>query len=145
VEENADKEHEENAEKVEEQKVDEEKKGDDQAENEQVGVPVLVINKEKPDLLQSTSSHSISSNFGNQFFNNSPNVSLIGTIQENAEAEINSLLDIQIQQEVPTIPQEPFHEVKVFVILEPTRIPPSTPPTPSLPATKVPATPAQAN
>ncbi|GJX74308.1 hypothetical protein Tco_0312903 [Tanacetum coccineum] len=102
----------------EEQKEDEEKKEDDQAEDDQVWVPVLVTNKENPDLLHSTSSQSISSNFGNQFLNNSFNVSLIGTIQENAEAEINSLLDIKIQQEVPTIQQEPFHEVKVVSNLD---------------------------
>ncbi|GJT89454.1 hypothetical protein Tco_1071171 [Tanacetum coccineum] len=71
------------------------KKGDDQAEDDQVGVPVSTTHKEKPDLLQSTSSHSISSNFG-----------------------------------VPIIQQEPLHEVNVFVIPDPTRIPPSTPPTP---------------
>ncbi|GKB13809.1 hypothetical protein Tco_0847732 [Tanacetum coccineum] len=65
-----------------------------------------------PSLLQSTSSHSVSSNFGNQFIN-SPNVSLIGTIPENAKAEIKFLLDIQIQQDVPNIQQEPFHAVKV--------------------------------
>ncbi|GJZ87714.1 hypothetical protein Tco_0659324 [Tanacetum coccineum] len=141
VKENSDKEHEENAEKVEEQKVDEEQKGDDQAEDEQVGVPISKILKEKPNLIQSTSSHFVSSNFGNQFLNNSPNVSLIGTIQENAKAEINSLLDIQIQQEVFTIQQEPFHEVKVSVIPEPTQIPPSTPPTTSLLAPKAPAAP----
>ncbi|GJX71107.1 hypothetical protein Tco_0308278 [Tanacetum coccineum] len=117
VEENADKEHEDNAEKVEEQKVDEEQHGDDQAENEQVRVPVLMTNKEKPNLLQSTSSHSIASNCGNKFLNNSPNMSLV----------------------------EQFHEVKVFVIPEPTQKPPSTPLTPPLLATKVPATPAQAN
>ncbi|GJU49918.1 hypothetical protein Tco_1219473 [Tanacetum coccineum] len=74
-----------------------------------------------------------------KFLNNSPNVSLIGTIQENAKVEINYLLDIQIQQEVPTIQQEPFHEIKVFDIPDPTQIPPSTPPTTSLPAKKAPA------
>ncbi|GKG58511.1 hypothetical protein Tco_0592290, partial [Tanacetum coccineum] len=89
----------ENVEKVEEQKAneelkpDEEQQEDDQAEDEQVGVPVLTTHKEKPNLLQSTSSHSVSSKFGDQFLN-SPNVSLIGTIQENAGVEINSLLDI---------------------------------------------------
>nr|GEU85574.1 reverse transcriptase domain-containing protein [Tanacetum cinerariifolium] len=108
--ENADKKHEENDEKVEEQKVDEEQKRNDQAENEQVGVLVSVTKKKKPDLLQSTSSHSISSNF-----------------------------------EIPTIQQEPFHEVKVSVIPKPTQVPPPTPPAPLLLARKVPTTPAQAN
>ncbi|GJX24576.1 hypothetical protein Tco_0230872 [Tanacetum coccineum] len=87
-------------------------------------------------MLQSTSSHFVSSNFGNQFIN-SPNASLIGTISENADAEINSLLDIQIQQDVPHIDQEPFHSVKVSVILETTQKPPSTPPTPLLRATEI--------
>ncbi|GKC81505.1 hypothetical protein Tco_1137222, partial [Tanacetum coccineum] len=77
---------EENVEKVEELKADEEKQGDGQVGDEQVGVPLSTTHKEKPNLLQSTSSHSVSSNFGNQFLNNSPNVSLIGTIQENAKA-----------------------------------------------------------
>nr|GFB42136.1 hypothetical protein [Tanacetum cinerariifolium] len=72
--------------------ADEKQQGDDQARDEQVGVPVSTTHKEKHNLLQSTSSHSVSSNF-----------------------EINSLLDIQIQQEVPTIQQEPLHEVKVSV------------------------------
>ncbi|GJZ00381.1 hypothetical protein Tco_0517810 [Tanacetum coccineum] len=134
IRENSDKEHDENVENVEEQKADEEQKGDDQTEDDQVGVSVT--NKEKPDLPQSNSSHSISSNYGNQFLNISPNVSLIGTIQENAKAEINSLLDIQIQQEVIIIQKEPLHEVNVSVIPNPTQIPPSTPPTPTLPATE---------
>ncbi|GJR51022.1 hypothetical protein Tco_1401543 [Tanacetum coccineum] len=63
---------------------------------------VSTTQKETPSLLQSTSSHSVSSNFGNQFIT-SPNASLIDTIPENAEAEINSLLDTKIQQDVPNI------------------------------------------
>ncbi|GJY55544.1 hypothetical protein Tco_0454659 [Tanacetum coccineum] len=110
---------EENTERVEEQKDDEElkadekQKGDDQARDKQVVVPVSTTQKETPNLLQSTSSHCVPSNFGNQFIN-SPNASLIGTIPENAEVEINSLLDIQIQQDVPNTQQEPFHAVKVL-------------------------------
>ncbi|GJX88746.1 hypothetical protein Tco_0340760 [Tanacetum coccineum] len=73
---------EENTERVEEQKddeelkADEEKKGDDQAGDKQVVVPVSTTQKETPNMLQSTSSHSVSSNYGNQFIN-SPNASLI--------------------------------------------------------------------
>ncbi|GKD88632.1 hypothetical protein Tco_1364139 [Tanacetum coccineum] len=106
------------AEKIVEQKADkeyeagEEQKGDEHAEDEQVVVLISTTQKKRHSLLQSTSSHSVSSNFGNQFIN-SPNASLISTILENAEAEINSLLDIQIQQDVPNIQQGPFHAVKV--------------------------------
>ncbi|GJZ92558.1 hypothetical protein Tco_0664623 [Tanacetum coccineum] len=44
-------------------KAEEEQKEDDQAGDEQVVVPVSTTQKEKPYLLQSTSSHSVSSNF----------------------------------------------------------------------------------
>ncbi|GJY65770.1 hypothetical protein Tco_0468008, partial [Tanacetum coccineum] len=123
----------------EEHGADEEQKGDEHAGDEQVVVPVSTTQKERPSLLQSPSSHSVSSNFCNQFIN-SPNASLIGTIPENVEAEINSLLDVQIQQDVPNIHQEPYHPVIVSVIPETTHQPPSTPPVPPLPATKIPST-----
>nr|GEU58218.1 retrovirus-related Pol polyprotein from transposon TNT 1-94 [Tanacetum cinerariifolium] len=47
----------------EELKANEEQIEDDQAEDVQVVVPVSTTHKEKPNLLQSTSSHSVSSNF----------------------------------------------------------------------------------
>ncbi|GJZ89325.1 hypothetical protein Tco_0661107 [Tanacetum coccineum] len=94
----------------EELKADEEQQGDKQVGNEQVGVLVSTTHKDKPNLLQSTSSYSISSNFGNQFLN-SPNVSLI----------------------------EPFHAVKVSVIPEPSQILLTTPPAPPLPASVIPS------
>ncbi|GKE03233.1 hypothetical protein Tco_1395251 [Tanacetum coccineum] len=59
----------ENTERIEEQrddeelKADEEQKGDDQAGDEQVVVPVSTTQKETPNLLQSTSSHSFSFKF----------------------------------------------------------------------------------
>ncbi|GKB93713.1 hypothetical protein Tco_0979850 [Tanacetum coccineum] len=94
-------EHEEDDTKGEDQKTKEELKGDDQAKEAEVGVLDLVTNKEKSEFLQSILSHSISSNFSNQFLVNSPNASLIGTILENTDKEITSLMDIEIQQDVP--------------------------------------------
>ncbi|GJR56338.1 hypothetical protein Tco_1406859 [Tanacetum coccineum] len=84
------------AEKAEKEKANEEFKGDDQAadaqpKDDQVRNLDSVTYKDKSELLQSTSNHSLSSNFSNQFLNNSPNASLISTIPENAEVEINSL------------------------------------------------------
>ncbi|GKC41426.1 hypothetical protein Tco_1059148 [Tanacetum coccineum] len=55
------------------------------------------------------------------------------------DEQINSLLDIQIQQDVPHIQQEPFYAIKVSVIPESTQQPPSTPPAPPLLATKIPS------
>ncbi|GJV25944.1 hypothetical protein Tco_1378639 [Tanacetum coccineum] len=60
---NTDKaEEEENVEKVEEEKKEKELKGDD---NKQEVDPISVTHKDKPDLLISTFSHLVSSNFGN--------------------------------------------------------------------------------
>ncbi|GJV81725.1 hypothetical protein Tco_1517595 [Tanacetum coccineum] len=88
-------------EKVDEEQKENEQAMDGQAKDDQVGALLNVTYKEKPELLLSTSSHSLSSNYGNQFLNNSSDISLIGTILRNAYAEINSLLDVQIQQEIP--------------------------------------------
>ncbi|GJU45261.1 retrotransposon protein, putative, ty1-copia subclass [Tanacetum coccineum] len=98
---NVDQGHKENAEKVEEQKADEELKadeeqqGDDQAGDEQVGVPVSTTHKKKPNLLQSTTSHSVSSNFGNRFLNNSPNVSLIVLESKALTAVLQRVSDLE--------------------------------------------------
>ncbi|GKC24023.1 hypothetical protein Tco_1026173 [Tanacetum coccineum] len=93
------------AEKNDAEKPDEEKDADkvlprnDQAEDDQVRALTNVTHKEKSEFLLSTSSQSMSSNYGNQFLNTSSDISLIGTIQEDADTEINSLLDVQIQLE----------------------------------------------
>nr|GEW32642.1 reverse transcriptase domain-containing protein [Tanacetum cinerariifolium] len=117
--------------KGEDQKTEEEPKGDDQSKEAKVGVPDLVTNKENSYFLQSTSSHSISSNFGNQFLVNSLNASLIGTILEHTDTKITFMMDVKLQQDVALVENEPFHEVKVSVIREPTQQPPSTPPLPA--------------
>ncbi|GJW86109.1 hypothetical protein Tco_0159254, partial [Tanacetum coccineum] len=78
------------AEKAEEEKADKEQSGDGQAKDDQVqddqaGALVLVTHQKKPELLLLTSSHSLSSNYGNQFLNISSNISLVGTIQETTD------------------------------------------------------------
>ncbi|GJV45322.1 hypothetical protein Tco_1429858 [Tanacetum coccineum] len=132
-------EHEEDDTKGQGQKSNEEPKRDDQAKEAEVGVPDLMKIKEKSEFLQSTSSHSISLNFGNQVLINSPNASIIGTIPKNTDKEITSMMEIEIQQDVPLVQNEPFHEVKVSVIPETTQQPPSTPPAPPRLATGDPA------
>ncbi|GJX61476.1 hypothetical protein Tco_0294376 [Tanacetum coccineum] len=69
---------------------------------------------------------SVSSGFGNQFLNLSSDISLIGATKESANTKINSLLDIQIQQEVPQIQSPSLLKVPILVIPE------QTTPTPSL-------------
>ncbi|GKC32024.1 retrovirus-related pol polyprotein from transposon TNT 1-94 [Tanacetum coccineum] len=89
-----------------------------------------------------SSSLSVSSGFGNQFLNLSSDTSLISTIKEIAYTEINSLLDIQIQQEpivlspIPEIPTvtaattlpPPPSVTTITLELQQTKTPISTPP-----------------
>ncbi|GKB76714.1 hypothetical protein Tco_0943609 [Tanacetum coccineum] len=63
---------------------------------------------------------SVSFGFGKQFLAHSSGISLTGTLKDTVIAEINSLLDIQIQQEVPRIHSPSILTVPVLVIPEPT-------------------------
>ncbi|GJS28322.1 hypothetical protein Tco_0488942 [Tanacetum coccineum] len=71
-----------------------------------------------------SSSLSVSSGFGNQFLNLSSDKSTVGNLKDSADAEINSLLDVQIQQEIPHIQSSSILNVHVFVIFEPSVITP---------------------
>ncbi|GKC00204.1 hypothetical protein Tco_0986340, partial [Tanacetum coccineum] len=75
---------------------------------------------------------SLSSNYGNQFLNLSSDTSLVGTTKEPVDTEINSLLDVQIQQETLIVQLAPLLNVLVSVIPEQTTPTPlTTPPTSS--------------
>nr|GEU52614.1 retrovirus-related Pol polyprotein from transposon TNT 1-94 [Tanacetum cinerariifolium] len=71
-----------------------------------------------------SSSLSVSSGFADQFLKLSSDTSLIGTIKDTIDAEINSLLDIKIQSEVPHIQSLPILTVPVLVIFEPSVLTP---------------------
>ncbi|GJU52950.1 hypothetical protein Tco_1226664 [Tanacetum coccineum] len=135
------------AEKAEEEKDDEEQTKDDQAgkddqaDDDEVGALIYVTHKEKPELPVSTSILSLSSDYGNQFLNISSDVSLHRIIKETADTEINSMLDVPVQQEIPTIQQTLLLDVLVSVIpTMSTPTPSTTPPTTEVQATTVNAT-----
>nr|GEU41091.1 hypothetical protein [Tanacetum cinerariifolium] len=116
-----------------------------QADDDIVGTLVTMSQKEKPEVPPSSFSHSLSSNYGNQFLNISSDTSLVSIIKDHTYTKINSLLDIPIQQEIPSTLSVPLLDVLVSVILPPTTttpIPLTTPlPAPSItseaPRTKV--------
>ncbi|GJR37048.1 hypothetical protein Tco_1212732 [Tanacetum coccineum] len=85
----------------------------------------------KAELPPTSSSLSVSSGFGDQFLKLSSDTSLIDTVKDTTYAEINSLLDIKIQYEVPHIQSSPVHTVPVSVIYEPSVLTP-IPETPSV-------------
>ncbi|GKB59198.1 hypothetical protein Tco_0915384 [Tanacetum coccineum] len=74
----------------------------------------------KAELPPTSFSLSVSSGFGNQFLNLSFDKSPVRIIKDSTDAEINSLLDIQIQQEVSLIQSLTLLNVHVFVIPEQT-------------------------
>ncbi|GKB96820.1 retrovirus-related pol polyprotein from transposon TNT 1-94 [Tanacetum coccineum] len=124
------------AEKIEEEKVDDEQARADQAGVDQARALISVTQKEKPKLPPSSSSLSLSSDYGNQFLNVSSDVSLVGIVKETADTEINSLLDIPVQQEIPHVQQTPLLDVLISVIPKQTTLTPST----TQPTTEVQAT-----
>ncbi|GKF27595.1 hypothetical protein Tco_0093937, partial [Tanacetum coccineum] len=89
----------------------------------------------KDELPPTSSSLSVSSGFGDQFLKLSSDTSLIGTVKDTTNTEINSLLDIKIQSKVPHI-QSPFVlTIPILVISKPSILT-SIPETPSVaPAT----------
>ncbi|GJW87350.1 hypothetical protein Tco_0162690 [Tanacetum coccineum] len=72
-------------------------------------------NAELPPL---SSNLSISSGFGNQFLNLSFDKSIVGTLKDSADAEIKSLLDVQIQKEIPQIQSLSILTKPILVISE---------------------------
>ncbi|GJV05164.1 hypothetical protein Tco_1338733, partial [Tanacetum coccineum] len=78
----------------------------------------------KAELPPTSSSLSISSGFGDQFLKLSFDTSLIGTVKDTTNVEINSLLNIKIQSEVTHIQSPSVLKVPVFVISEPSVLTP---------------------
>ncbi|GJZ40296.1 retrovirus-related pol polyprotein from transposon TNT 1-94, partial [Tanacetum coccineum] len=102
----------------------EESRNDDEENTDAAKVDAENTKKAKDDtkkvkLPPKSSSLSVSSGFGDQFLKLSSDTMLIGTVKDTTDVEINSLLDIKIQSEVPHI-QYPFVlKVLVSVIFKP--------------------------
>ncbi|GJS12758.1 hypothetical protein Tco_0407230 [Tanacetum coccineum] len=78
------------------------------------------VTKGEADVSTSSSSRSMSLNYGNQFLNVSSDTSLVGIIKDHAYTEINSLLDT-ITTPTPTplttpLPTPPIHDPLLVVI-----------------------------
>ncbi|GKE55108.1 hypothetical protein Tco_1490264, partial [Tanacetum coccineum] len=120
------------ADKVESEKTTKEKHDDQQAgidqtaKDDQAGAHISKTQKKMSAVPPTSSSRSLSSNYGNQFLNVSSDTSLVGIVKNPADTKINSLLDVQIQQEIPSVLSAPLLDVLVSVI------PPHTIPTPTL-------------
>ncbi|GJW34181.1 retrovirus-related pol polyprotein from transposon TNT 1-94 [Tanacetum coccineum] len=78
----------------------------------------------KTELPSSSSSLSVSLGFGDQFLKTSSDTSLIGTVKDTTHAKISSLMDINIQSEVPHIQSPSILRVPLSVISEPSVLTP---------------------
>ncbi|GJS16130.1 retrovirus-related pol polyprotein from transposon TNT 1-94 [Tanacetum coccineum] len=78
----------------------------------------------KAELPPTSSNLSVSSGFGDQFLKLSSNTSLVSTVKDTTVVEINSLLDIKIQYEVPHIQSPSVLIVPILVIFEPSVLTP---------------------
>ncbi|GKF77190.1 hypothetical protein Tco_0229660, partial [Tanacetum coccineum] len=76
---------------------------DASTQDNQVAALISITQKGKPELPSTSTSLSVSSGFSNQFLAHSSDISLTIKFKDNTDAEINSMLDIQIQHEVPNI------------------------------------------
>ncbi|GKE87835.1 hypothetical protein Tco_1565310, partial [Tanacetum coccineum] len=74
----------------------------------------------KTKLPPSSSSLSVSSSFGDQFLKLSSDSSLVSTVKDTTDSEMNSLLEVRIQSEVPRTQSPSMLSVPVSVISEPT-------------------------
>ncbi|GKE12417.1 hypothetical protein Tco_1415968 [Tanacetum coccineum] len=73
----------------------------------------------RAELPTTSSSLSISSGFGDQFLKLSSDTSLVGTVKDTTDVEINSLLDIKIQSELPLIHSPYAFNIPISLISEP--------------------------
>ncbi|GJU52595.1 hypothetical protein Tco_1226309 [Tanacetum coccineum] len=107
-------------------KVEESGKGDeeniDAAKTDAGKTKEVKDDAKKVELPPTSSNLSVSSGFGDQFLKLSSDTSLISTIKDTTDAEINSLLDIKIQSEPPVL--SPVQETPLETLV--TNLPPSS-------------------
>nr|GEU54984.1 hypothetical protein [Tanacetum cinerariifolium] len=101
---------------VKDKTTDDEKDDEEITDTAKVDEEMADTEKEKPKFPSSSSSVYLSSDYGNQFINVSFDVSLVRIIKETTNAEINSMLDVPIQQEIPSVQRAPLLDVLVTVI-----------------------------
>ncbi|GJS89516.1 hypothetical protein Tco_0772152 [Tanacetum coccineum] len=101
--------------------ADVEETAEERVDNELAGNKVATTDQAKgiTKLPLTTFSESISSGFGNQSLTHSSNISLTGTMKDTTDVEIDSLMDVQIQQETPHIQSPSVLNVLIPVIPEP--------------------------
>ncbi|GKA37027.1 hypothetical protein Tco_0723592 [Tanacetum coccineum] len=103
--------------------VEDSDKGDeevtDAAKADAEKTPEVDDDPKKTELPPTSSSLSVSLGFGDQFLKHSSDSSLFSTVKDAIDVEINSLLDVKIQSEVPHNQSSSMLNIPVYVISEP--------------------------
>ncbi|GJY56727.1 hypothetical protein Tco_0455842 [Tanacetum coccineum] len=109
-------------------KVEDSDKGDEEVTNaakaDAEKTSEVKDDAKKTELPPTSSNLSISSGFGDQFLKLSSDSSLVSTVKDTIDVEINSLLEVKIQSEVPHIQSPSMLRVPVSVISEPSVLTP---------------------
>ncbi|GJZ43429.1 hypothetical protein Tco_0590684 [Tanacetum coccineum] len=104
-------------------KVEDSGKGDaeisDVAKADAEKIKEIKDDAKRAELPTTSSSLSISSGFGDQFLKLSSDTSLVGTVKDTTDVEINSLLDIKIQSELLLIHSPYAFNIPISLISEP--------------------------
>ncbi|GJZ42689.1 hypothetical protein Tco_0589944 [Tanacetum coccineum] len=99
---------------------------DDEETDDEFVHSVEQVNDDEEEEMTNAEVEESRKGFGDQFLKISSDTSLVGTVKDTTNAEINSLLDIKIQSKVPHI-QSPFVlTIHVLVIFEPVALTPIT-------------------
>ncbi|GJT78085.1 retrovirus-related pol polyprotein from transposon TNT 1-94 [Tanacetum coccineum] len=117
----------------EEDQLDDEEKDDKEGDDEDAEIESdedeiykykIRVRKDKDVEMINAKVEDSEKGFGDQFLKLSFDNSLVSTIKDNTDAEINSLLEVKIQYKVPHIQSPSVLRVPVFVISEPTVLTP---------------------
>ncbi|GJW21556.1 hypothetical protein Tco_0032178 [Tanacetum coccineum] len=102
----------------------------DQARTEQVGGAQDKAHEPEPAVPNPSSSLTLSSvEYGNQFINENPDVSITDIFKDSTEIEIQSMVDVPIHQEDPVVQRTPLIDTVILMIPKrstPTPTPPTT-------------------
>ncbi|GKA71902.1 hypothetical protein Tco_0778118, partial [Tanacetum coccineum] len=102
----------------------------DQARTEQVGGAQDKAHEPEPAVPNPSSSLTLSSvEYGNQFINENPDVSITDILKDSTEIEIQSMVDVPIHQEDPVVQRTPLIDTVILMIPKrstPTPTPPTT-------------------
>ncbi|GJW42374.1 hypothetical protein Tco_0731035 [Tanacetum coccineum] len=111
-----------------EEQVEDEQPVDEHARGKQVEGEQAKVHELEPAVPNPSSSLTLTSTeYGNQFINENPDVSINDILKDSIERDIRSMMDVPIHQEDPAVQRTPLVDVVILVITEKTTSTPTPP------------------